>query len=262
MSRPQYIAIGSTLVLFLVLYLGCETKPPGQTKVESVRALQAESTDVNVLIREAHDSLSQAEISTLQVLEQELSNTADDSTKIELLQQISGTWFQAGFPAIAGFYAQQVAETTSTEEAWSIAGTTYALCVQRETAEKVKSFCSQRAVTAFENAISLNPTEVRHRVNLALTYTDAPPTNDPMKGIMMLRELEQSFPESPIVYTTLARLAMKTGQFDRATQRLETALELQPDDLTIICQLAAAYEAAGQLEKAASFRQQCQEAAQ
>lgn len=44
---------------------------------------------------------------------------------------------------------------------------------------------------------------------------------------------------------TLARLAIKTGQIDRAIQRLETSLALEPENQSTICLLAAAYGNAG-----------------
>ena len=214
---------------------------------------------MNLLIREAHDKLPASQVSTIQAIQQELSQTSGDSARVEILQQLSGRWYENGYPAIAGYYAQEIADLEGTEQAWSIAGTTYAICVQRAEEEKVRQFCSQRAVTAFENAISLNPNEVRHQVNLALTYTDAPPANEPMKGVMMLRELEEEFPKSPLVYTSLAKLAIRTGQFERAIQRLTQALEIEPNNLNAICLLGQAHAGAGNAAEAQAFKQQCQD---
>ena len=257
MTRQQYILIGSVTLLFLILYFACETKPPGQQQVEQSRLLQTEATDVNLLMREAHDELPASQLSTIQAIQQELAAAETDSSRIDILQQLSGRWYENGYPAIAGHYAQEIADLQGTEDAWSICGTTYAICVQRAEEDKVRQFCNQRAITAFENAISLNPNQVRHQVNLALTYTENPPPNEPMKGVLMLRELEQSFPESPIVYTTLAQLAVRTGQFDRAIQRLNQALELEPENLNAICLLAQAHAGAGNAAEAQAFEQQC-----
>ncbi|MEL6836080.1 MAG: hypothetical protein AAFP77_23990 [Bacteroidota bacterium] len=259
MTRQQYILIGSVTLLFLILYFACETKPPGQQQVEQSRLLQAEATNVNVLMREAHDELPASQLSTIEALQGELSRAVDDSTRVEVLQQLSGRWYEGGFPAIAGHFAQEIAEIEGGESAWSIAGTTYAICVQRTNDEKVREFCNQRAITAFENAISLNPEEVQHQVNLALTYTEAPPPNEPMKGVLMLRELEQSFPESPLVYTTLAQLAIRTSQFERSIERLNQALEIDPANLNAICLMAQAYAGAGNAAEAQRFDQRCRD---
>ena len=257
MTRQQYILIGSVTLLFFILYFACETKPPGQQQVEQSRILQAEATNVNLLMREAHDELPANQLSTIQALQQELAQAENDSVRVEILQQLSGRWYESGYPSIAGHYAQELAEVKGVEEAWSIAGTTYAICVQRAEDDKVREFCNQRAITAFENAISLNPNQVQHQVNLALTYTESPPPNEPMKGVLMLRELEQTFPDSPLVYTSLAKLAIRTGQFERSIQRLTQALEIDPANLNAICLLAQAHAGAGNAAEAQRFEQQC-----
>ena len=260
MTRLQYITIGSVFALFLVLYLACDTKPPRQRQVEKSRALMAEATDIDNLIRAAQGELAPDQISTLQVLEQELENATGDSARISAYKQLSSRWYANGQIAIAGHYAQQIADISNTEEAWSIAGTTYAICVQRTEDPKVKSYCQQRSVAAFESAISLNPDNVSHKVNLALSYTEMPPPDEPMKGVMMLRELQDEYPQNVLVLNTLARLAIQTGQFERAVQRLEQALSLEPDNTTTICLLGQAYTGTGDAAKAQTFTDRCRQA--
>jgi tetratricopeptide (TPR) repeat protein len=257
MTKMQYLVVGSVLGLFLVLYLGCETKPPGQGQVEKTRILEAEVTDVNLLIRAAHDQIPPDQMSTIQAIQQELVKATQDSVRIELLKQLSGRWYDNNQPAIAGHYAQEIAELEPSEQAWSIAGTTYAICVQKSEDQKVKTFCNQRAIRAFENAISLDPNNVKNQVNLALTYTEMPPANEPMKGVMMLRELEQAFPTSTLVLNSLARLAIRTGQYEKAVQRLEQALQLEANNKNTICLLAQAYAGAGNQAQASAYEQRC-----
>lgn len=257
MTKLQWTVILSAAGLFFLLYFGCDTKPEKQQLLEKTRALQAESTDISVLLKNAKEGLSSSQNGRIFLLEQELSQAADDSMRITQLQRLSGAWFELGQPAIAGYYAQEVAESLGTEEGWSIAGTTYTICLQKSTEEKVRDYCSGRAIGAFENAISLNPDDLAHQVNLALVYTEYPPADNPMRGILMLRELNDAHPNNVLVMNTLARLAIKTGQFDRAIQRLEQALELEADNQNTICLLATAYEAVGQAAKAKQFAERC-----
>lgn len=260
MTKLQWIIIFSAVGLFFLLYFGCDTKTGKQQQLEKTRALQAESTDINVLLKNAKAGLSSSQNGRIFLLEQELAQSEDDSLRIGQLQRLSGAWFDFGHPAIAGHYAQEIAESTGTEESWSIAGTTYTICVQQTAEEKVRDYCTGRAVRAFENAISLNPDQIAHQVNLALVYTENPPQDNPMRGVLMLRELNDAHPNNVLVMNTLARLAIKTGQFDRAIQRLETSLELAPENQNTICLLATAYAGAGQAyaAKATEFAARCQ----
>ncbi|MBK7605446.1 MAG: hypothetical protein IPI15_18140 [Saprospiraceae bacterium] len=60
-----------------------------------------------------------------------------------------------------------------------------------------------------ESAISLDPKETNHRVNLATIYAESPPKDNPMKGIMMLLDMSKSEPENITVMNTLGELATK-----------------------------------------------------
>ena len=257
LSRTQLAVILGALGLILVLYFGFATKPPAQRQVEATRALNAESTDVTLLIREAHEALSAAQNATIAALEQNLEQAAVDSVRVEVLKQLSGQWYEVDQPAISGFYAQEVAQVLNTEEAWSIAGTTYAICLQRTQEERVREFCSNRAVQAFESAISLNPQNVAHKVNLALTYTDHPPADNPMRGVLMLRELQEQYPENPLVLVSLGRLAIRTGQYQRAVQRLQQALAIEPGNRNALCLMAQAYEGLGDQKLARAYNERC-----
>jgi Flp pilus assembly protein TadD len=257
MTRLQWIFIGLTVLLFFVLYFGCETKDKTIAALEKTRALQAESTDISLLLQDAHNALAPADEARVGLLEQELEAALADSTRNTVFKKLSSTWFELGQYALAGYYAQEVAQLDQNEEAWSIAGTTYTICLQRSQDEQIRSFCSGRAVAAFESAISLNPNEPRHRVNLALCYAESPPADNPMKGIQMLLDLNQKDPNNVLVLNTLGRLAIRTGQYDKAVERLQKANELAPENVNTVCLLAQAYEGQGDAAKAQAFDAQC-----
>ncbi|MFN7116888.1 MAG: tetratricopeptide repeat protein [Saprospiraceae bacterium] len=257
MNKMQWIVLGSAVVLFLILYFGCDTKPATQKALEKTRALKVESTDLSELLLTAKPGLDASQAATVAALEEALETANSDSSRAEVLKQLSGAWYQLGQPAIAGTYAQQVAEVLNDEQSWSITGTTFSICLQMTTDEAVRNYCMGRAVQAFENAISISPDNVAHRVNLALTYTEMPPKDEPMKGILMLRELNQQQPNNVLILNSLARLAIKTGQFDRAKERLEEAVAIEPQNVNTICMLAQVYEQLGDAAKAKSFADQC-----
>lgn len=256
MTKLQYIVIASAISLFLILYFGCDTKPQEQAALEKTRALAAQSTDINNLLMEAKASIAAKEAANILALEQDLEATTSDSSKIEVLKQLSGQWYRLNHPAIAGSYAEEIAEISGTEEAWSIAGTTYSIGLQRSEAEKVRGFCTEKAIKAFENASSLNPTKVAHKTNLALVYTDNPPQDNPMKGILMLVDLNKQYPEDVSVLMNLGRLAIKTGQYDRAINRLEEVIRLDANN-NAACLLVEAYKGLGNTAKMQEFEQQC-----
>lgn len=258
MNRLQLITVGAAVVLFFVLYFGCDTTPKDIKTLEKSRAFTTETTDLTALLQTAQAKLDAASASTVATLQQQVEVSTSDSTKVEALKQLSSKWFQLREPAIAGSYAQGVAEIVNDEQTWSTTGTTYLLCLQMSKEEQVRSYCMNRAVKAFENAVSINPDNPDIRAYLALCYTELPPQNEPMKGILMLRELNQQHPDNVLILNSLGRLAIRTNQFDRAKERLERSLTLEPNNANTVCLLAQVYEQLGEAEKAEIFTSRCE----
>ncbi len=260
MTKFQLAVLVSAAAMFFAIYFGCDTKSKDQKTLEKTRVFSAESTDINILIKEAGKQLDPAAANAIEAAEQELSVTkANAGAHSEVLKRLAALWYGAGNAAISGHYAQLIAEAANTEEAWSKAGTTYAICVQRSTEDKVRNFCTQRAVEAFEKAISINPENVSHRINLAVVYAENPPKEDAMRGITMLIELNRNNPDNTSVLNNLGRLAIKTGQYERAVQRLERVLELEPGNPVATCLLAEAWQGAGNTAKAEQYAQACRQ---
>ena len=249
MGRPQLIALGCALVAFLGLNFGLERlAPPMRDGASAVQRLS--STSARALMREATDGLDARAEAEIHGLEKMLDAAESDTRKAEVLKQLSGAWYRAGRPALAAHFAEQVAETVPSDTAYGIAATTYSLCLRADSlSAKQRAFCSERAVPAYETAISLAPATTTHRLNLAVHLAENPPADNPMRGILLLRELNEADPDDVSVLVQLGRLALQTNQLERARERLTRAVTLQPDHRTAQCLLA---EVAGRLGDAAT----------
>lgn len=256
MQRPQIIALFVAVLAVGLLYFGFRTKPAAFDQVEKTRSASATTTDVQTLMAEARQQLNGPEANQILALEQALDSKSPD---IEALKSLSGMWYESGFGAIAGYYAMEVAEMESTAAAWSIAGSTFSLALRQTGDEKIRSYCLENGVSAFEKAISLEPEQNQHRLNLALLYTEIPPQDNPMKGILMLVDLNKKHPEEPDVLFHLGRLAIQTGQTEKAVERLRQAASLRPEHRDTWCLLAQAEEAAGHMTEAQEAHEKCEE---
>ena len=254
-GKPQLLLLLFFSLLFCLIYFGLDRKPKTQALIEKSRAAKSEVTDPTVLITEAKETLKDEQVSYLHVLENDLR--ANTEEPIPLLEKLAAKWYELQFPAISGYYAEEIAKIKGTEEAWSIAGTTFTMALKGEISDKVRAYCSQHALSAFEKTISLSPENVDHRINQALVYIENPAKDNPMKGIQMLLSLKDKYPENASVLVQLGRLAIKTGQYDRAIERLSMALELDTENKKATCLLYQAYEATGDMVNARIFRDQC-----
>lgn len=257
MNKTQISAAFAALVLFCGLYFGFDTKNANQKTVARSQALQVESTGSESLLAEAKAHLAPAQAAEVAALEEKATAAPDSVAKVTALKSLSAYWYKVQQLAVAGVLAEQVAEIERSDSAWSVAGSTFFNGLVSSQDPTIRSFCTEHAIKAFESAASLNPLKVEHRVNLALVYSESPPSDNPMQAVLMLRDLEAKHPEEASVYNALGRLAIKTGQWQRAIDRLEKSWTLNKNNPNTPCLLARAYEGAGQMDKMAEFAKIC-----
>jgi len=149
MSKNHLILIGSSVLFFLLLYLGFDVTPPDRGQINKQRSITMESTSIGTLLAEAREELSEAELGSIKVLEIKLDNASDDSTRVENLKSLSGAWYRLGRPGISGFYAEEVAKLEKTPAAWSIAGSTYNYGLSPEVPLKIRKYCAEEIYNYF-----------------------------------------------------------------------------------------------------------------
>ena len=255
--KEQIYYIAGAIILLGVLYLGFDNFPSSTKALEKSRALNTQEYDISTYQAEAKAPLSEEDIKYLETLEVQVNHAGEDSAKIKVLKQLSGYWFQLRNPIMAGLYAKEIANQEETAISWSITGTTFASGLQQDFDERQKVFLRDQAVDAFEKAISLEPQAIEHRVNQALCYIELPQANEPMKGIQMLVGLTNNYPESAMPPYQLARLAVKTGQYERGLTRVEQALSLDPSNARIACLAIEIYTALNKPEEAKALEGIC-----
>lgn len=257
MRRPQYLALLGALLLFTGLYFGFDTKLPQSKRSEQSPIAKEAGVTLEELRTAAQANLTAPQLAQIEELEQKINAAKNDAERLGLLKRQSSLWYSFGEIPVAGGIAAQVASLEKSDESWSVAGGTFFNALSSSQDPDIRSYCAQQAVKAFENAAAIAPQKVEHSVNQALIYAENPPPDNPMKAVMMLRELESKHPNEVSVYNALGRLAIKTNQWERAIERLEKARSLDKNNLNTPCLLAKAYEGAGNTAKANEFARIC-----
>jgi hypothetical protein len=256
MNKTQILTLLASVLLFLGLYFGFDTKPEKQKKSDHTHAGPTESTDPGSLKSEAFATLDAGQKEQIVALEKQFED-AKEGQRVALLKKMSGLWYDFGHLPVAGEVAEVIAGIENADSSWSVAGALFFNGLLATNDPNLRQYCADHAVKSFEKASALAPDDPIHRVNLALVWAENPPPNNPMQAVLMLRELEQKYPDQPAVYNALGRLAIKTGQWQRAIERLEKARSLDPGHPNTPCLLAQAYKGAGNNEKATEFAALC-----
>lgn len=252
LTGPWLAAVFS-IILVLVIYFFLPTKDDDQKQIEKSRALNFEKINVPVLLREAMKNLTDEEKVYLAELDR---GTDIEEERVENLKALSREWFNRGEWILAGDYAEQIAAIDSSAESFAIAGNTYSIGVQRYEVEALADHAKQRAIRNYEKAISVDAEELEYRINLAVTYAERPDSDNPMKGVMMLLDLEKKYPEDHRVQNTLAYYGLQTGQTEKARKRLMKVLAENPDDKRANCLMVKLLESTGE-GGAEQFAEKC-----
>lgn len=257
MNKAQIVSLLAASALFFGLYFGFDTRPGKHQSIEKSRAIQGEQTSFDALLEKASTTLTGENATLFNTLEAQVTSADNTAAKASALKQLSAFWYKANEIPVAGGYAEAAATLENADSSWSVAGGTFFTALVAAQDPAIRDFCAKHAVSAFENAASLAPDKVEHRVNLALVWAENPKPDNPMQAVLMLRDLESKHPDNPSVYNALGRLAIKTGQWQRAVDRLEKSWSLNKNNPNTPCLLARAYEGLGNKTKATEFSALC-----
>ncbi|HVZ25544.1 MAG TPA: tetratricopeptide repeat protein, partial [Sediminibacterium sp.] len=97
----------------------------------------------------------------------------------------------------------------------------------------------------FERALVINPANDSSTIGLGACYLFGNISDNPMKGILPVREIAEKHPDNLYAQLILGLGGKKSGQFDKAIERFQIILAHEPANLEAMFNLAECYELKG-----------------
>lgn len=213
------------------------SKPTTDAKEQAVVAISLEQ--VSETAKQTINASLAAEITTLETA---LKN-ADEPSKLALYKQLAQKWDDVNVAIPSAFYKELVAQTESSYENWVLAGDQLTTAYQTTQDSTSQPTLVQKAITAYQTALKLNPASLNAKTGLGSAYVSG--TANPMQGIQLLLEVVKEDPKNVKANTNLGLFSMRSGQFDKAVTRFKTVIEQKPDPEAWFY-LATSYENLGQ----------------
>ena len=213
------------------------SKPTTAAKEQAIVTLSLEQ--VSESAKQTINASLAAEITSLETA---LKN-ADEPSKLALYKQLAQKWDDVNVATLSAFYKELVAQTESSYENWVIAGDQLTTAYQTTQDSTSQPALVQKAITAYQAALKLNPASLDAKTGLGTAYVSGTP--NPMQGITLLLEVVKQDPKNIKANTNLGLFAMRSGQFDKAVTRFKTVIEQKPDPEAWFY-LATSYENLGQ----------------
>ena len=202
-NTQQLLWISGTFALLIFLMVFARTTP--SIKKGSPEKEEAILSD-DLLLAEAKSRLDSAQTAWISTVDNQRNAREDLMQEAEVLKRTSGTWYDYKEYLVSGYYATKVAEILDTDQAWSIAGTTYETAFRKCTDITEKKYAADRSIFCLQKAKELNSEHLPHAVNEALMtieLSSVDPTVPPMTGILALRKLDETNPENVLINMTL-----------------------------------------------------------
>ena len=153
---------------------------------------------------------------------------ADAATR----RQVAGT-LASQYTAVqrfdsAGYYSATVAQTQPSEQNWQKAADSYFQAYSFASSEARKKMLGGKARELYDKVLAANPNNLDAKTNLGMAYMSS---DNPVKGISLLREVLEQDPNNEKVLYNLGILAIQSNQFDKAAERFAQLAKVNPNNV-------------------------------
>ena len=247
-AQLRALLIGGTVLLSAAIYFA-----PSQINQEGVKPKETEGRTTDELnpeslLRSAKASLDSTQKKNLEFFEASLKMNGEKDTAI--LDGIGRFWDRNGIPAASAIWFERKAQVVKSEQSYLDAAYRYFDSFRLAGDTAVKAILVGKAIENYQQVLKLNPGNLNAKTDLGACYADG--TREPMKGIMLLREVVAQDPKHEMAQYNLGMLSVKSGQLDKAIERFDKVLEINPKRNEVYFFLGQVYLQKGDTAKSIS----------
>ncbi len=261
MRIKQIILLFAGVILVASLFYFGKTIEP--VKTEAIMpampgAMQASSNntvDFEAILPKAKKILTASALDSIEVLEQLLKQVRGETEKSSMLNRIGASWERTGNILVAGSYYMKEYEITGDINTLKKAADLFYTGFPTTTDSSAKVFGAQEGAKAFAQLAKEDSNQLDYQVKEAICNIDG--FGNIMAGVVLLKGVERKDSTNEQMNLILGRLAVVSGQYDKATVRLEKLTKSHPENAEAWFHLAEAYRATGNKSGAIKALEQC-----
>jgi tetratricopeptide (TPR) repeat protein len=242
----QLLIVGAALIISGIIYT-----MPSQVNFKSEDNNDTNKSKANAfsdeqVLNQAKSLLDSNQTKKLAFFESALKNNGEKDTA--LLDQLGRFWDQAGVPAASAIWFEKKSMILKSEQGYLDAAYRYFDAFKSTEDSVFKNMMVTKAMANYQLVLDLNPSNLNAKTDLGVCYAEG--SSEPMKGILLLREVVTADPNHEMAQFNLAMLSVKSGQLDKAIDRLNTVLKINPKRIDVYFYLGQVYASKGDKAKA------------
>ena len=247
MKKPQLIAILVGLLLFSTLYFFVprSNKKDAATSTE-VTANQGISS--KSLIDGAKTSLTADQKISLLSIENQLNTKASTVDSLRIYHALAQFWAKEAHriePYL--YYTYSAALLENNEKSLTFAAQQLVdNFTNPDAPAALQNWMASNAKVLLEKALVINPINDSAKINLGACYLFGNISDNPMQGILKVKEVVDKNPHNDYGQLILALGGKKSGQYEKAIERFLIVLNDEPNHIEAMVNLAECYELTSQ----------------
>ena len=250
-SVKQLIFIAGTLALTAVLYFAPRNskKIPESNKISESK----KDFDFDELLSFQEKNLTPDELQKAENWKSELMQPAS-RVNLSFYDSLAGLWDSKKMLALSAHYFELKAGKDNSEKSFLNAAYRFFDAYKNALDSMVKVSMAEKSIKYYSEVLKLNPKNMDAKTDLGALYAEA--TSDPMKGILMLREVVAENPNHENAQLNLGFLSVKSKQYEKALERFDNVLRINPENRQVYLYKAQVYEQMNNVGKAVENYQQ------
>ena len=266
MQKAHYITIAAAVALIALLYRFGNAVPPPKMPVAETQRPSAggtvavgpgtvKSASFDSILTASRSRLPKAAADSVKTMENELAAIRDSSRMAVVFEKMAGVWKRNLAGNVAASYQAKAAKLENSEKKLTFAGQNFLQLMENENNPSVQVWEATQAVSCLEQSLKISPDNEETKLALAQGYIEG--TGEPMRGVQILLAIVKEKPNDVPANMLLGRMAIQSGQFDKAVGRFETVLKQEADNKEALYFLAQAYQGKGDKKKAIELLEKC-----
>lgn len=258
MKPVHYLSVLAALILAgFLFFAGNTVKPkkelasaPAATPGEQqAAALQMpEAADFEKLLVAAKKKIAPAAQAEISQVEHSIIRGAIASQQVQAYESLGKLWQKYKNKPIAAYYFAKSGKLENSEKKLTFAAHLQTEGLKTEQNPNVRQWMAEEAIAAYRQALEINPENDTTRIDLAAIYIEG--TGEIMKGVEQLLAVVKKDPKHIQANIILGRMAVESGQLDKAIERGNTILSVDKENLEAYLFLGEAYKRKGATEQA------------
>jgi tetratricopeptide (TPR) repeat protein len=246
LKKQQLILIAGATVLLCVIYFFGRTIPPPIPLTSVASEIKKSDFDIDKVLQASKAQLTPALQGHVAELESAVVRGNVKEQQAKVYKQLATLYKDSAHLLLPfAYYTGEAAKLENSEKSLTFAARFFLESARGQQEEGLKKWMATQSKELFEKALILNPNNDSSKVGLGSCYIFGDIADNPMQGIMMVREVAERDPSNMYAQYMLGVGGLISGQMDRAIDRLTLVASKQPDNVEVKFMLADAYEKKG-----------------